>query len=137
MTQPTPEPRRYVVREYQSMTLNEAYRIKASTGVDVYDPPTALHRLAALIWFASLSTEDPLKWKDLQDLDSDAIGELVHLPEDDEPDTNQVDPGPEASVGPEDPDAPKDLTTSTSSPSPAGGAVPPPPPPSASAPSPS
>lgn len=44
----------------------EMFRIKAGTGIDVLDPLTRGHAIAACLWFASREWDNPLEWAECQ-----------------------------------------------------------------------
>lgn len=48
----TPARTRYTLTDPDDLSFAQAMGIKAATGVDVFDPPDAPSRLAALVWYA-------------------------------------------------------------------------------------
>jgi len=54
------------LRDSEELTFHEAFRIKAATGVDVYDPPAYAHMIAACLWFEARAWPEPLTWEEAQ-----------------------------------------------------------------------
>lgn len=83
-----------------SLSFGQMWRIKAATGVDVLDPPTKGHAIAACLWLAGRDLEPALTWEDCLDYDLDHV-ELEQLDEDldRDPESGEID---EEETGPTD-----------------------------------
>lgn len=114
----------YRLPSLNDLTLNDAFAIKAHTGVDVLRPPTVAHGDAAMLWFVSKDTDEPLVYKDLIKLTFTALSELIEAEDDEAEDVDDAEPAEAEDVD----DAPKASTSSSddSSPSPAPGNAHPP-----------
>ena len=85
----------YLIPYPETLSFAELFRIHAATGVDVLDPRTRGHAVAAVLWFAARSWDNPLTWEEAQGFNLDAV-EFVRedeaLPDDDEEDEEEPDP---------------------------------------------
>ena len=63
----------YLVPYPETLTFGELFRIHAATGVDVLDPVTRGHAVAACLWFAARSWDNPLTWEEAVDYNLDAV----------------------------------------------------------------
>lgn len=90
----------YLIPYPETLSFAELFRIHAATGVDVLDPRTRGHAVAAVLWFAARSWENPLTWEETLDFDLDDVEfRRTDEPLDEEDDT----PDPTESGGHETP----------------------------------
>jgi hypothetical protein len=82
MTTPKPKPAPAPPREERpivhvpdpsSLTFGDMFRIKAATGVDVLDPPTRAHAIAACLWLATRDHPEPRTWEECTRYDLDHV----------------------------------------------------------------
>lgn len=116
---------KYTLPDPDDLTLNDAFRIKTATHIDIFNPVTYGHRNAALTWFASQETDEPLKWKDMGGMSINDLSELIETEDDEDEEDEEVSledveiPDPDVAD-----DGPKDLPTSTPPASPGDGGAP-------------
>lgn len=56
--------KRYQIQDPDDLPFGAMFAIKAATGVDVMDPPTRAHQLAAMVWLAAKTAGDTLTWEE-------------------------------------------------------------------------
>lgn len=122
----TDQPRKsYVLPDIDTLTLDQLFVIKAATRVDVLRPPTVAHADAALLWFITKGTDEPLSFQELTALPLSDLADLIAEPDDED---DEEEPAGDKAEGEGD-DSPKasDSSSELSSPSHAPGAAPQPP----------
>lgn len=92
-----PEPP-FLVPYPEELSFGDLFRIHAATGVDVLDPVTRGHAVAACLWFAARSWDNPLTWEECAGYDLDD----VEFRRTDEP-LDEEEPDPTESGGHETP----------------------------------
>lgn len=104
---------KYIKPSEDDLTLNDAYRIKVATRVDIFNPPTTGHKTAALLWFASQTTDEPLIYAELLDLSLTELADLIEDDDEEEADEPKQLDDIEIPADEVDDSSPKDSSTST------------------------